>query len=1551
MRRDRGDTTPAHGPEPEEKSPMSVRWKPLLVLSGLFLVTGVLGILAFTLRTSAGDVNTLLASARAERQAGRFGNAQIHFLRAKQQQPRNAALHLELAGLCEEWAAREPARREGLRRERLSALAEAAKFGTDPEPRRLLLLDALDHEDDAQAADWARKLQELDRDHPDAHFAMARAALTTSPADPGAAEPHVTALAGAEPDRPRTRWLRARLAEVQKQDAALADVLGRSRDLPARPGEDLTDRTSRLRLAQLDALHAADATARAAAIGTLKAVAQGLVADPDAPAIRLATVGLVLDDVRDRLARRPDAAPDAAGADADGLAGAAEASYRKALETAAVTDLNIYRDYADHLLDREQRDRCLELVNKALKQTVATLPAWADTVMRLREVAIKAALLDPADPKRYEKAEPHIKALIASTVATQQAIGHLFQGVIELDRSGLAGAGANASSPALRTSAVNHLKIAAAGLPDAATAQALYGVALLLTGEPALGRQYLVGARRAPDLEPRYRLWCAWAMVQSGYPEEAEADLKVLEAAAAKPGSTPDLVASVGLLRGEVLQAKGTPAALAEARKAFEAALAAGGPRTPALEMRLAQLDAALGDPAKALRRVEAIRARGDGGPAAELQAVGLLVDAKQVPKARESLAAARKRYPDSAALVLAEARLLVGDAKADAADALLAEFLGRYPRELEVLQARAGLLAGPLKRPDEARALLAAAAETADTSAPLVQLARVDFDRGDLDGVAATVAKIRGRWQETAVADLLDAELALRRQDVKGALARLDTALAKDPSNKLARFWKAQIEDSRGDNGATAAVYEAIARENTSKEIDDGLSLAAAARWALASQAMQDQDIGGAIARYEEMLKDRSISPEIARAVRWKLVAARVAKGQWAAAKPEMEGLLREKTTTEEWVRAANFYRVNDEPARTAQVLDGLLKKEPGYPPAVAIRAYLLASDQPAEAAALIRRAIAAGPQPPSLYLMLAGVENKLPPKDTGVARAIAAIADGLKAHAGSTELIKGRYLLLRLAGDPSAALAGVREAAKADPSGAVGRLLVELLREEDRLDEAAQALAEQVAARPTDPALAWSLVQLTATRSARSAAAGDRARAAALDAETLAVIKRCRAAFPDDLAFLQAECEYAARHREFDRALALTKELDRLDPKSPAGPALRGQIARARNAAAVAADEFAEAVSRAPRRLDLRLALGQASLPAGRVDDAIQQAEFILQNRSDQNAAILLKARALAVPAATPGLTHERRQQAVAILRDALAKAPAFSAAAHLMAEVQLQDGDRPGAVTTLTEALARAQAQRKARPEAADELATSLSLVVQALAEPRPDGTPAPAADLARADALVAQYAAGDATGALPLAASMGYQRAGQVGPARTWAEAATKGRDDWVAHLNLGDILLAQAEAEADSPTARDLFEKAVASYDRVLAQNPDSIEAVNNKAWVLHQYLDRNDEALKLCETLVRGASPDAIPADLWDTIGSIYEALRRPKEAEAAYDAGLERDADHAVLNFHLGRLLAADRARAGLAASHLRKAESGRDGLTPAMADELKSLLARADR
>ena len=123
-------------PRGKEKSPMTVRWKPLIVLSGLFLVIAVVGLLVVTLDLVPADSGEIMTTAREEWKGGRHGNAQIHFLRALQADPKNGKIYAELAKMYREWWEQEtdPAKRAELRLERLSALADASKYGKDPAP-------------------------------------------------------------------------------------------------------------------------------------------------------------------------------------------------------------------------------------------------------------------------------------------------------------------------------------------------------------------------------------------------------------------------------------------------------------------------------------------------------------------------------------------------------------------------------------------------------------------------------------------------------------------------------------------------------------------------------------------------------------------------------------------------------------------------------------------------------------------------------------------------------------------------------------------------------------------------------------------------------------------------------------------------------------------------------------------------------------------------------------------------------------------------------------------------------------------------------------------------------------------------------------------------------------------------------------------------------------------------------------------------------------------------------------------------------------------------
>ena len=132
---------------------------------------------------------------------------------------------------------------------------------------------------------------------------------------------------------------------------------------------------------------------------------------------------------------------------------------------------------------------------------------------------------------------------------------------------------------------------------------------------------------------------------------------------------------------------------------------------------------------------------------------------------------------------------------------------------------------------------------------------------------------------------------------------------------------------------------------------------------------------------------------------------------------------------------------------------------------------------------------------------------------------------------------------------------------------------------------------------------------------------------------------------------------------------------------------------------------------------------------------------------------------------------------------------------------------------------------------------------------------------------------------------------------------------------------------------------------------MLKLQPNSVEAVNNKAWILHTYLGQTPNALDMVLALQQRVNAAVLPGEFFDTLGTIQESVGQTKSAEQSYLEGLKKAPKNPVLNFHLGKLIASDRGRADKARSHLNTALAAGDRLSPPMKGEAARLIERLDR
>jgi tetratricopeptide (TPR) repeat protein len=1535
---------------------MTVRWKPLLILSGLFFVVAVVGVIAMAWTLVPKSAQGVLKQARAAAAAGRFEDAEIYFKQALQFEPKSGPIHEEFADLYRDWARSATAdRQEALHNERTDHLVKAVKFDRAAKgPRRELLAEAMAEDSPAEAAYWAKEMLKVDAENTDAHYVLAFEELETPAPNVPEVKRHLKVLEERSAPPIRVALIRARLAQAtgddKTRDAAFSAAHGIS--LPA--DASAIDQVARVRLEAVEIQAQADRSKLEGKVTSLLAHVRPLVQGSDEAPGRVARLSQLLDQTQRSLIQGPRGKGSAQAASPtliDAIEAELDAIFKKALVSKR-PDFQLYLAYADHLRFRQQRDRCLEVSNEALRQPAASRPTNLFSAMRLHAVAAEMALSRQDDAKRFEKAMEHVQALLASSETRFQGLGHLFQGAIDLEQSGIVRTGGATTGPTsqtsptsvkLRSSALGHLKLAAAQLPSLAEAQARYGVALVLSQEQGLGRQYLQNALRLGNLEPQYQFWAAWTILQAGYPEEAEPILDSLFRQLAEGRMPAELEGTLHQISGEVYQARRGPGDLERAAREFEKAAALGQGRDQSVLLRQAQIDVQLGRNEEALARIARLRQSGQGGPAAENLAVLIHEDLGKKDEARRLLREARAQFPQSGELAGLDAAIRTKDGKPAEADRLLQEFLAQVPDNVTLTLMRAQILAESLKQPKEARALLLSLAERCDNSAPLVQVAQLDLEQEDYRAAGEVIAKIRSRWKEAATCDILEGQLALKRGNISAARAHFAEALKKDPDNKIVQFWKARLDGRSGSVAEAVKTLEGLVKSRPSKEVDSGVSLLSAAQSALAGLALQTANFDDAIRRFEQ-LKRCSESGTLSRVDRWQLITAYVAKNQWPQAKRELAAILNDAKhppSDDERVRGANLYWQEKEEEPALAQLEYVLGVNPTNPAAVVVRSNLfLLSKKYDEAAGLLRKAIELTSKKPEkppavFYLMLAAVENEKSPANSAVTRAREALDQGLAIHPDSVELMRAEFVLLSTSGDPKGAMALVETRAKQDPRGVFRRLMVDLLREQRDYEKAAVVLGELVKESPEDENLAAALAQSLSLQAGEAAAAGNLDRQRELDQKTRGLIADFRKKFPANTSFLETECDLAARNGDLERALALTREIDQAAPSSPSGPLIRARLFARLDKGREVVRAYGEALDRNPAMADVRILLAQELVKLREYPEALRQARAVLATSPGRADAVLLEATALAQAGTTPAEKAAAQQAAAGRLEAAISGEPRLLEAYHALAEIEQARGRRSEAVAVLERDL-------KANPR--DSVA--VAKLIQILAGRGADGRAAEPADVQRARRLAEDLDARDKDGSLVLAAGVGFHRAGQLDLALPFSEEAARKLNTPVAHLNLGDLLLSLAESQGDPARARPLFERANAEYDLVIQAQPAQVEAINNKAWVLHSYLGRSSQAMELMQGLLKRVSADALPGEFFDTLGAVHEALGRKGEAEQSYLKGLDRSPDHPVLNYHFGKLLASDRGRNGRARSYLAKALAGRDQLSPSMVRDAELLV-----
>ena len=331
--------------------------------------------------------------------------------------------------------------KEKLRAERLVHLVKAADLDKTLKAPRLRLLELAMVDDVAQdAMYWAREVVKFDPNNADANFILAFEDLEAQSPRIPEVKRQIEILEEQKAPEVRRLLIQARLGEVTGDDQARDAALAAGRKLELSDDAGPIDLMAKLRLSAstsrfMPILPHADM------VKHMLTISDRILASADVGSQRVTRLSFLLEQAQRDLIRQSRVDSTAGDSAVDPLIETIETQlasiFEKSRQAGERVDFQMYLTYADHLRFRQERDRCLEVVDEALRSPLAVRPSSTQIAMGLHVVAAEMALVKGDDPARTEKAAPHIQALIASNEPRYQGLGHLFQGAVDLEASGV----------------------------------------------------------------------------------------------------------------------------------------------------------------------------------------------------------------------------------------------------------------------------------------------------------------------------------------------------------------------------------------------------------------------------------------------------------------------------------------------------------------------------------------------------------------------------------------------------------------------------------------------------------------------------------------------------------------------------------------------------------------------------------------------------------------------------------------------------------------------------------------------------------------------------------------------------------------------------------------------------------------------------------------------------------------------------------------------------------------------------------------------------------